>query len=161
MFIFSSGCLPSLSGSRTRARNAYIGVYLVTVKMAYSIRRKGQPSSMLVEGAMFAPSALGRKGNQLTLAVPVTGVRLVLNHPAPLPAMRILPPSADGLRPPASAPVIRTHCVSVCLARLRLQTWFLASTSILLRADRSVRHLPSSVGTYALKRVSLNYGASH
>ena len=73
-------------------------------------------------GCMFAPSALGRKGNQLTLAVPVTGVRLVLNHPAPLPAMRILPPSADGLRPPASAPVIRTHCVSVCLARLRLQT---------------------------------------
>ena len=82
-------------------------------------------------GCMFAPSALGRKGNQLTLAVPVTGVRLVLNHPAPLPAMRILAPSADGLRPPASAPVIRMHCVSGCLARLPLQSWFLAPTSIL------------------------------
>ena len=98
-------------------------------------------------GCMFAPSALGRKGNQLTLAVPITVVRLMLNHPAPLPAMRILPPSADVLRPPASAPVIRTHCVSVCLARLRLQSWFLAPTSILLRTDRSVRLLPSSVGT--------------
>ena len=33
-------------------------------KMAYSIRRKGQPSSMSVEGAMFTPSASGRKGKQ-------------------------------------------------------------------------------------------------
>ena len=131
-----------------------LGVYLVTVKMAYSIRRKGQPSSTLVEGVMFTPSALGRKGKQHVGCSCNRGSAYLKSHCTPTFDAQYHPSCRrsasfclSSYDPYATAyPVAWLGCC--CSPGF----WLLPAS--FLRTDRSVRHLPSSVGTCVLQRVS-------